>query len=66
MAHDQLGRGELAAAADSGCQVVSLLGEVRSTRIRDMVADTAVRLRPHRAVPEVADFVSRYDAALAG
>jgi len=66
LAHDQLGRGELAEAAGSGCQVVSLLDQVRSTRIRDMVADTAVRLRPHRAVPEVAEFVSRYDAALAG
>ena len=66
LAHDQLGRGELAAAADSGSQVVSLLDQVRSTRIRDMVADTAVRLRPHRGVPEVAEFVQRYDAALAG
>jgi hypothetical protein len=66
LAHDQFGRGELAAAADSGCQAVALLGEVRSTRIRDMVADTVLRLRPHRAVPEVAEFVSRYDAALAG
>ena len=66
LAHDQLGRGELAAAASSGCQVVSLLGEVRSTRIRSMVADTALRLRPHRGVPEVADFVSRYDSAIAG
>ncbi|WP_042410989.1 hypothetical protein [Streptacidiphilus carbonis] len=65
LAHDQLGRGELAAAADSGCQVVSLLGEVRSTRIRSMIADTAVRLRPHQAVPEVSDFVNRYDIALA-
>ncbi|MFC1419229.1 tetratricopeptide repeat protein [Streptacidiphilus cavernicola] len=66
LAHDQLGRGELAAAADSGCQVVALLDRVRSTRIRDMVADTATRLRPYRAVPEVADFVRRHDAALAG
>ena len=66
LAHDQLGRGELAAAAGSGCQVVSLLGEVRSTRIRSMVADTASRLRPHRGVPEVAEFVSRYDIAIAG
>ena len=66
LAHDQLGRGELAAAADSGCQAVALLAEVRSTRIRDMVADTVVRLRPHRSVPEVAELVNRYDAALAG
>ncbi|TDU06537.1 hypothetical protein EDD99_5098 [Streptomyces sp. 846.5] len=65
LAHDQLGRGELAAAAGSGCQVVSLLGQVHSTRIRSMIADTAHRLRPHRGVPEVADFVSRYDTALA-
>ena len=65
LAHDQLGRGELAEAANSGCRVVSLLDQVRSTRIRDMVADTATRLRPHRAVPEVAAFVIRYDAALA-
>ncbi|MEZ0090249.1 tetratricopeptide repeat protein [Streptacidiphilus sp. EB129] len=65
LAHDQLGRGELAAAADSGCAVVSLLGEVRSTRIRGMVGDTARRLRPYRSVPEVSEFVTRYDAALA-
>jgi hypothetical protein len=45
--------------------VVALLGEEHSTRIRSMIADTAHRLRPHRGVPEVADFVSRYDTALA-
>jgi hypothetical protein len=66
LANDQLGRGELAAAAESGSQVVSLFGEVRSTRIRSMVAGTVARLRPHQSVPEVADFVQRYDAALAG
>ena len=66
LAHDQLGRGELAEAAESGGQVVALFGEVRSTRIRDMVAGTVARLRPHQSVPEVADFVRRYDAALAG
>ena len=65
LAHDQLGRGELAAAATSGRQVVALLGGVRSTRIRSMVADTASRLRPHRGVPEVAEFISRYDISLA-
>ncbi len=65
LAHDQLGRGELAAAATSGGQVVALLGEVHSTRIRSMVADTASRLRPHRAVPEVAEFISRYDVSMA-
>jgi hypothetical protein len=65
LAHDQLGRGELAAAAESGCQVVALLGEVRSARIRGMVAGTVTRLRPHRAVPEVADFIERFDTALA-
>jgi len=66
LAHDQLGRGELAEAAESGGQVVALFGEVRSTRIRDMVAGTVARLRPYQSVPEVADFVRRYDAALAG
>jgi tetratricopeptide (TPR) repeat protein len=66
LAHDQLGRGELAAAADSGCAAVALLDQVRSTRIRSMVADTATRLRPHRGVPEVAEFVRRYDLALVG
>ena len=66
LAHDHLGRGELAAAAESGCAAVSLLDEVRSTRIRGMVADTATRLRPHRAVPEVAEFVRRYDLASVG
>ncbi|QMU75428.1 tetratricopeptide repeat protein [Streptacidiphilus sp. PB12-B1b] len=63
LAHDQLGRGEPAAAAESGSQVVALFGEVRSTRIRSMVAGTAARLRAHRAVPEVADFLERYDTA---
>ncbi|WP_377271270.1 tetratricopeptide repeat protein [Peterkaempfera sp. SMS 1(5)a] len=63
LAHDQLGRGDLAAAATSGTQALGLLQEVRSARIRSMLAGTAGRLRRHRDVPEVAAFVERYDIA---
>ncbi|AXI77671.1 ATP-binding protein [Peterkaempfera bronchialis] len=63
LAHDQLGRGDLAAAAVSGTQALDLLTEVRSARIRSMLAGTAGGLRRHRDVPEVAAFVERYDIA---
>ncbi|WP_031069850.1 hypothetical protein [Streptomyces sp. NRRL WC-3742] len=61
LAHDRLGRGDLAGAAHHGSAAVALFGEVRSARIRSMLADTAERLRPHAAVAEVRDFLTGYD-----
>ncbi|MCP2310238.1 tetratricopeptide repeat protein [Kitasatospora paracochleata] len=63
LAHDRLGRGDLAGAGGHGSAAVVLLGQVRSARIRQMLADTAGRLREHRAVPEVGAFLAAYDAA---
>ena len=54
----------LAGAAEHGSAAVVLLGEVRSARIRAMVAGTADRLRGHRSVPEVADFLTAYDGTV--
>ncbi|MFI6846850.1 tetratricopeptide repeat protein [Kitasatospora sp. NPDC050467] len=65
LAHDRLGRGDLAGAAHHGTAAVALFGEVRSARIRSMLADTADRLRPHRGVPEVGRFLVDYDLAAA-
>ncbi|WP_395296110.1 tetratricopeptide repeat protein [Kitasatospora hibisci] len=65
LAHDRLGRGDLAGAAHHGDAAVALFGEVRSARIRSMLADTAERLRVHRNVPEVGRFLVRYDLAAA-
>ena len=65
LAHDRLGRGDLAGAGGHGHAAVDLLGEVRSARIRAMLADTATRLRGHRAVPEVGGFLTAYDLASA-
>jgi hypothetical protein len=65
LAHDQLGSGAVVDAAMTGTSAVSLLSEVRSTRIRGMVSGTAERMRPHRSVPEVAEFLEQYRLALA-
>ncbi|MGW4896359.1 hypothetical protein ACWEQL_29520 [Kitasatospora sp. NPDC004240] len=65
LAHDRLGRGDLAGAAAHGSAAVALFEEVRSARIRSMLADTADRLRTHRAVPEVGGFLTAYDLATA-
>ncbi|WP_354640594.1 tetratricopeptide repeat protein [Kitasatospora camelliae] len=65
LAHDRLGRGDLAGAGEHGTAAVALLGQVRSARIRGMLAHTAGRLREHRAVPEVRAFLEAYDDALA-
>ncbi|MEV7778787.1 tetratricopeptide repeat protein [Kitasatospora sp. NPDC088351] len=65
LAHDRLGRGDLAGAANHGTAAVALFGEVRSARIRSMLADTAERLRAHRGVPEVGRFLAEYDVAAA-
>ncbi|BFV59229.1 hypothetical protein KCMC57_up43330 [Kitasatospora sp. CMC57] len=63
LAHDRLGLGDLAGAAVHGTAAATLLGQVRSARIRGMLATTADRLRPHRTVPEVAAFLTVHDAA---
>ncbi|MFD8693854.1 hypothetical protein [Kitasatospora purpeofusca] len=65
LAHDRLGRGDLAGAAEHGSAAVALFGDVRSARIRSMLADTAQRLRQHRRVPEVGRFLAAYGAATA-
>ncbi|MFJ7912289.1 tetratricopeptide repeat protein [Kitasatospora sp. NPDC096204] len=65
LAHDRLGRGDLVGAAHHGSAAVALFGAVRSARIRSMLADTAGRLRPHVAVPEVRGFLTDYDRAAA-
>ncbi|GAA1398698.1 hypothetical protein GCM10009639_37440 [Kitasatospora putterlickiae] len=63
LAHDRLGRGDLAGAAGHGSAAVALFDDVRSARIRSMLADTARRLREHRRVPEVGRFLAEYGAA---
>ncbi|MFD5465825.1 tetratricopeptide repeat protein [Kitasatospora sp. NPDC127059] len=65
LAHDRLGRGDLAGAAHHGSAAVALFGEVRSARIRSMLADTAGRLRAHASVAEVRRFLIGYDQAAA-
>ncbi|RKE19167.1 transcriptional regulator [Streptomyces sp. TLI_171] len=65
LAHDRLGRGDLAGAAAQGSAAVLLLGRVRSARIRGMLAHTADRMRGHAAVPEVREFLAGYDDAVA-
>ncbi|WP_316529132.1 tetratricopeptide repeat protein [Kitasatospora brasiliensis] len=65
LAHDRLGRGDLAGAAYHGSAAVALFGDVRSARIRGMLAHTAGRLRPHVTVPEVRRFLADYDRVAA-
>ncbi|MEY9948895.1 tetratricopeptide repeat protein [Kitasatospora sp. GAS1066B] len=65
LAHDRLGRGDLAGSAAHGSAAVALLGQVRSARIRGMLADTAQRLRAFQAVREVGEFLAGYDNAVA-
>ncbi|MFB6891004.1 tetratricopeptide repeat protein [Kitasatospora sp. NPDC056327] len=65
LAHDRLGRGDVAGAAGHGSAAVALFGDVGSARIRSMLADTAQRLRQHRRVPEVGRFLAEYGAATA-
>jgi hypothetical protein len=61
LAHDRLGRGDLAGAAHHAAAAVALLGEVRSARVRSMIADTTGHLRLHRSVPEVGRFLADYE-----
>ncbi|MBF9070538.1 tetratricopeptide repeat protein [Streptacidiphilus fuscans] len=67
LAHDELGRGSVVEAARTGSDAIGLLTSVRSTRIRGMVSATAERMRSRglSRVPEVADFLERYQLALA-
>ncbi|MFC9326382.1 tetratricopeptide repeat protein [Kitasatospora sp. NPDC057015] len=65
LAHDRLGRGDLAGAGDHGSAAVTLLRGVRSARISAMLAATADRLRADAGVPEVGGFLAAYDDAAA-
>ncbi|MFF8843091.1 tetratricopeptide repeat protein [Streptomyces sp. NPDC015127] len=50
-------------AAAAGEQVLALLGDVRSSRIRTMLADTARVLAPHRRAEGVAAFLDHHASA---
>ncbi|MGC0319022.1 tetratricopeptide repeat protein [Kitasatospora acidiphila] len=65
LAHDRLGCGDLADAARHGSATVALLDQVRSARIRGMLAGTADGLRNHGSITEVRDFLETYEAAKA-
>ncbi|HEX5569393.1 MAG TPA: tetratricopeptide repeat protein [Streptomyces sp.] len=60
LAGDLAGQGEIDRAAEAGGRVLDLLGQVRSSRVRAMLDDTARRLGPHRGTPAVADFLNRH------
>ncbi|MGK5496978.1 hypothetical protein [Streptomyces sp. URMC 125] len=60
LAGDLAGQGDVEEAAGAGCRVLDLLDQVRSSRIRSMLDGTARRLRHHRGVPAVADFLDRH------
>ncbi len=53
-------------AAEVGGRVLDALGEVQSTRIRAMLAETARALEPWRTAPQVAAFLARRTGAGAG
>ncbi|GAA2440544.1 hypothetical protein GCM10010433_46890 [Streptomyces pulveraceus] len=55
--------GRVAEAAAAGHQVLDLLGRVRSTRIRGMLAEAVAVLVPQRCVTEVRDFLDRHTEA---
>ncbi|WP_101254751.1 hypothetical protein [Streptomyces barkulensis] len=59
LADDLAGGGEVEEAAGSAGRVLDLLGQVRSSRVGGMLDGTARRLRHHRGVPAVADFLDR-------
>ncbi|MEU9130334.1 tetratricopeptide repeat protein [Kitasatospora sp. NPDC048540] len=65
LAHDRLGRGDLRGAAEHADAATGLLAQVRSARIRGMLAHTAGRLVEHRRVPEVQRFLESYRTAVA-
>jgi tetratricopeptide (TPR) repeat protein len=60
LAHDRLGGGDLVDAARHGSAAVTLLDQVRSARIRSMLAGTADRLGEHDGIPEVRAFLRSY------
>ncbi|MGW7363634.1 tetratricopeptide repeat protein [Streptomyces sp. NPDC054841] len=63
LASDLARAGALAEAAVAGEQVLDLLdGQVQSSRIRAMLADTARLLTPRRQAAGVAEFLDRYAA----
>ncbi|WP_328888897.1 tetratricopeptide repeat protein [Streptomyces sp. NBC_00316] len=53
--------GAAAEAATAGHQVLDLLSQVRSSRIRAMLAGAVQVLRAQRGSPEVAEFLERYE-----
>ncbi|MCI0386899.1 hypothetical protein [Streptomyces sp. CNQ085] len=59
LADDLAGGGEVEEAAGAAGRALDLLGQVRSSRVGGMLDRTARRLRHHRAVPAVADFLDR-------
>ncbi|MTE19177.1 tetratricopeptide repeat protein [Streptomyces sp. TRM43335] len=59
LADDLAGHGDVAGAAEAGCRALDLLDRVRSSRVLSMLDGTARRLRHHRGVPAVADFLDR-------
>ncbi|WUK16959.1 tetratricopeptide repeat protein [Kitasatospora sp. NBC_00374] len=65
LANDRLGRGDLVEAAEHASAAALLLDQVRSARIRGILAHTAGRLREHPRVPEVRRFLTSYRAVLA-
>ncbi|MFJ2594758.1 tetratricopeptide repeat protein [Streptomyces erythrochromogenes] len=50
-------------AAWAGGRVLDLLGEVQSTRVRSMLAETATTLVPHQRSPRVGAFLTRHATA---
>jgi tetratricopeptide (TPR) repeat protein len=63
LAADLARAGEPEEAAAAGEQVLELLGEVRSSRIHAMLADTAAVLLPHRRKPSVSTFLHHRETA---
>lgn len=59
LAGDLAGGGEVEEAAGSAGRALDLLGQVRSSRVGGMLDGTARRLRHHRGVPAVANFLDR-------
>jgi len=52
-------RGEVEAAAEAGARALELARSVDSSRCTSALDDLRVRLLPHRATPEVRDFLDR-------
>ncbi|MBI0298156.1 tetratricopeptide repeat protein [Streptomyces sp. PRKS01-29] len=65
LASDLVAGGAPDAAAASAGRALGLLDQVKSSRIRRMLDDTARILRPYGRDEAVADFLARYEAAAA-